>query len=1369
MSSKTGRIIAAFFIGSAFFISLFTVTPASAATTNWQKGANVDPSYTTEFYSGAFRESLAQLKANNANYVSLVIPLFQSSVTSSELAPGRNTPPDDAIIHAIGVAHSLGLKVNLKPHPEPTTGEWRANIDPADRQEWFASYGSYLKRYASIAQTHGVEQFTIGTELIKLTAHDHHPENTPGWNKLIADVRSSYSGTLTYAANWGTGWADEKNRIAFWDKLDVVGIDAYYPLGNDYNNSSVEYFKSQWQSWYNNDILPFAQKVGKPIIFTEIGYRSTNGAHTKPGESTHNDGVNLTLQANAYEALFQFWQDKSILHGVHIWDWQGDAQAGGNVSSYTPQNKPAQSVMAKWFGQGVSNPDTTSFTGSASVSHNPAARGRQLSIVANFTNTGATVNGATAAVTVIDVNNQQVFQDSFTNQTFNAGESKGFTTNWIPDTNGMYAVTTRIVGANGATLFENNNAAQFSVMDAPASDNRIAFVTGASVPQNPVPLNKPTTVTATIMNSGDGVSSVIVDVELYSPAGVKVAQKVYDNQSFVFYQTREYPLTYTPTVEGNYTVKIGIFSSGWVRNYVWNDKALVFSASNNATTTPPTDPNPNPNPNPGDTTPPVISNGSPTGTLPAGTTEATLRVDTDENASCRFSTLANISYSSMTLAFTSTGSKTHAHHFTGLTPNFNYKFYIRCADGASNANTSDYLVAFNVASSTATTTPPTPPQDAQAPQISITSPTNAQTVSGAVTVSADASDNVGVTGVQFMLDGQMLGAEDTSSPYSITWNTASSTNASHTLAAIARDAAGNRATSTITVTVSNQITPPPPAGCPTTIPNGTFLGCYYDNRDFTNYKLSRNDNAINFDWGGGSPDSSIQSDTYSVLWQGDFTFEAAEYQFNITVDDGVRLYVDNQLILDKWIDQVATYQPKHIFTAGTHAIKVEYFENSGGARAQVGWTKLGSTNPNPNPNPTDTQAPTVSITAPSNGQTVSGTVTVSANASDNVGVAGVRFMLNGQQLGSEDTSSPYLVSWNTTSIVNGTHKLTAIARDAAGNQITSSEITVNVSNQTTPPTTPGTWSSSATASGTTVNNSSTITATFRSATDISNAIVDIEVYNSSGSKVHQQFYSNQSLSQSTAKEYTATWTPTAQGTYIIKLGVFNNNWTTNYHWNGNAGTVSITSQTTPPPPPPADTEKPTTPSNLTASAQSQTQVVLNWNGSTDNVGVTGYKIYRNGSFITNVSNLSFTDSNLQAATTYTYQVSAYDAAGNESDKASVQVTTQENVDTPPPPPPTNPTVTIIWPSDSESFTGPRQFKAAVSSLALSEYTMFWQVDTGGLNSMYDSNEGGPHKEAWIDITHWNWRGNGPYKITFVAKDKNGTTLDQKSVNVYVAR
>jgi len=110
------------------------------------------------------------------------------------------------------------------------------------------------------------------------------------------------------------------------------------------------------------------------------------------------------------------------------------------------------------------------------------------------------------------------------------------------------------------------------------------------------------------------------------------------------------------------------------------------------------------------------------------------------------------------------------------------------------------------------------------------------------------------------------------------------------------------------------------------------------------------------------------------------------------------------------------------------------------------WSSYSSIASAATPTPLDTIPPTVTMTAPASGTTVSGTITVSANASDNVGVVGVQFKLGGVNLAAEATSAPYSISWNTTTVANGSYTLTAVARDAAGNQTTSASVTVRLNN-----------------------------------------------------------------------------------------------------------------------------------------------------------------------------------------------------------------------------------------------------------------------------------------------------------------------------------
>ena len=109
------------------------------------------------------------------------------------------------------------------------------------------------------------------------------------------------------------------------------------------------------------------------------------------------------------------------------------------------------------------------------------------------------------------------------------------------------------------------------------------------------------------------------------------------------------------------------------------------------------------------------------------------------------------------------------------------------------------------------------------------------------------------------------------------------------------------------------------------------------------------------------------------------------------------------------------------------------------------------------------------------------------------------------------------------------------------------------------------------------------------------------------------------------------------------------------------------------------------------------------------------------------------------------------------------------------PPPVAPPPVVVtnlsawWPTEGVTVSGTQPFKARVENVALSAYQMYWQVDGGQLNAMFDSQTGGPHKEASVNVSGWNWRGAGPYTITFVAKDLTGKTLATKSLTIKVAR
>jgi len=206
-------------------------------------------------------------------------------------------------------------------------------------------------------------------------------------------------------------------------------------------------------------------------------------------------------------------------------------------------------------------------------------------------------------------------------------------------------------------------------------------------------------------------------------------------------------------------------------------------------------------PPPQDTTPPVRSNGQPGAPLPAGTTQASVSLNTSEGAVCRYGTTAGVPFGSIPNILSSTDGTSHSTTASNLSDGTSRTYYIRCQDAAGNANVDDF--AITVAVTTAS-----PPADNVAPVVQIDSPSPGATVSGTIVVAAQASDNVGVARVEFLVDSNLLGT-DATQPYSISLDTTSLANGAHSIAAHALDAAGNRGTSSpVTVTVSNGEAPP---------------------------------------------------------------------------------------------------------------------------------------------------------------------------------------------------------------------------------------------------------------------------------------------------------------------------------------------------------------------------------------------------------------------------------------------------------------------------------------------------------------------------------------------------------------------------------
>ncbi len=311
----------------------------------FQKGISY-VAWTKEGYRNANSiKSMRKLVSLGVEWICLITIWYQDRFDSTEIYPlNDKTPSDDSLLFAIRELHDLKFKIMLKPHLDlvESEGKWRGDIgfeNLSDWQAWFDSYSDFILHYASLAEQENVELFCIGTELSNAALTQ--PEL---WRDLIRKVREIYKGQLIYAANW----YKEFDGIEFWDELDYAGIDPYFPLVGSLR-PTVEELKEAWEDWLQI-IQSWQKDVNKPVILTEIGYKSSVGATDEPWQHSPIGEVDLQLQANSYEALLASFWDKPWFYGVYWWYWGVNPKMGGEFHrGFTPQNKPAQEVIKQWY------------------------------------------------------------------------------------------------------------------------------------------------------------------------------------------------------------------------------------------------------------------------------------------------------------------------------------------------------------------------------------------------------------------------------------------------------------------------------------------------------------------------------------------------------------------------------------------------------------------------------------------------------------------------------------------------------------------------------------------------------------------------------------------------------------------------------------------------------------------------------------------------------------------------------------------------------------------------------------------------------------------------------------------------------------
>jgi hypothetical protein len=293
-----------------------------------------------------YKASVDEMAAIGLDTVSFVVDSRMENGTTAKIyLDMRMTPTPEHLADLIGHAKRKGMRVILMPIvllDKPRGTEWRGRINPATDnggwETWWESYRAMMHHFAWVAQLNGVDVLSVGSELVSTET----PDKLNEWHRLIRDVREVYKGQLTYSANW-----DHYTHVRFWDKLDLIGMNSYYKLGDD-RHVTVDEIKRRWGD-IQKDLLAFTRKQNKPLLFLEVGWCSLANAAHEPWDYTQTDEpLDEDLQKRLYEGFFQTWHGNPNLGGFMVWEWT-PGQPEENDKGYTPEGKPAEQVLKQWL------------------------------------------------------------------------------------------------------------------------------------------------------------------------------------------------------------------------------------------------------------------------------------------------------------------------------------------------------------------------------------------------------------------------------------------------------------------------------------------------------------------------------------------------------------------------------------------------------------------------------------------------------------------------------------------------------------------------------------------------------------------------------------------------------------------------------------------------------------------------------------------------------------------------------------------------------------------------------------------------------------------------------------------------------------
>jgi len=317
-------------------VNIWVFSGSTTVSNHFIKGMTVScQTWGYEWATPEMKETMAELKDIGANSIS-IHPY--AGINEDGHIRVRKNRPTNYISTPIEWGKELKIQLMIKPHLAywRTKFRWRGDIDFEHEKEWqifFHDYEKWIVTIAAIAENSGAQIFCVGTELMNSLKYENE------WRQIISQIKEVYKGKLTYAANW-----DVYDKVPFWDDLDYIGIQAYFPLVEHDHPTEAQIIQG-WDRVYQ-EIIPFSDSLKKQIIFTEIGYDISDNAAKEPWTSGGSDQVQGEyMQKLCLKIALEKVKEHDQMAGLFLWKWFAETQSFSRHRDFHLQSPEIKSLL----------------------------------------------------------------------------------------------------------------------------------------------------------------------------------------------------------------------------------------------------------------------------------------------------------------------------------------------------------------------------------------------------------------------------------------------------------------------------------------------------------------------------------------------------------------------------------------------------------------------------------------------------------------------------------------------------------------------------------------------------------------------------------------------------------------------------------------------------------------------------------------------------------------------------------------------------------------------------------------------------------------------------------------------------------------